>query len=285
MRAERSVRAEIGVMAPDQRKLQLRRGGSCRTCGLGLPAGAVAWYRKSDRSVACRRCVSNGEPVIPGVAGASAKAEYEKRRRRREEKTRASHPRIGGLLLAMRDAPASETAWRIGYEGEQRVAAELEKRLAGTPARLLHDRRIPATRANIDHVIVAPPGVFVIDTKRYSGRIEKRVDGGLLSPRRERLVVAGRDKTKLVDGVVSQGAAVAEVLAAVHKDHIPIHPLLCFVDGEFPFLRMPTVNGIRIVSPKLAAQCIREPGPLPPNRIEAIADHLDAQLPAYLRAA
>src|SRR4051812_35353657 len=76
-----------------------------------------------------------------------------------------------------------------------------------------------------------------------------------MSPRRERLVVAGRDKTKLIDGVASQAAVVASVLADACEDAITVYPLLCFVDGNFPFLRMPVVNGIRVVTPKVAARC------------------------------
>jgi len=32
---------------------------------------------------------------------------------------------------------------------------------------VLHDRAIPGSRANIDHIGIGPTGVWVIDTKRY----------------------------------------------------------------------------------------------------------------------
>src|SRR5690606_40342596 len=66
--------------------------------------------------------------------------------------------------------------------------------------RLLHDRRIPGTRANIDHIAVGPTGVHVIDAKRYKGRPSLRVEGGLLRPRVEKLLVGSRDCTRLVEG-------------------------------------------------------------------------------------
>ncbi|WP_249934607.1 nuclease-related domain-containing protein [Microbacterium ulmi] len=31
----------------------------------------------------------------------------------------------------------------------------------------MHDRRIRGTRANIDHIVIGPPGVWVIDAKRW----------------------------------------------------------------------------------------------------------------------
>ncbi|MEW5990840.1 MAG: nuclease-related domain-containing protein [Chloroflexota bacterium] len=37
-----------------------------------------------------------------------------------------------------------------------------------------HDRRVPGTRGNIDHIIVAPASVFVVDARAYVGLIEVR---------------------------------------------------------------------------------------------------------------
>jgi len=39
---------------------------------------------------------------------------------------------------------------------------------------ILHDRRIPGSRANIDHIVVAPSGVWIIDAKRYSDQLVQR---------------------------------------------------------------------------------------------------------------
>jgi hypothetical protein len=65
----------------------------------------------------------------------------------------------------------------------------------------LHDRRIPGSRANIDHVVVAPSGVWVIDAKLYQGKVERRTSGPIW--RRELSVfVGGRDRTKVIHGRV-----------------------------------------------------------------------------------
>lgn len=108
----------------------------------------------------------------------------------------------------------------------------------------MHDRRIPRSKANIDHIVVTPGGVWVIDTKRYVGKApEKRVEGGIIRPRVELLVRRGSDKTKLVDGVLKQvehvGAAVGEV---------PVFGVLCFVDSDWGFFPDAfTVNGVQEV--------------------------------------
>ena len=69
---------------------------------------------------------------------------------------------------------------------------------------VLHDRRIPGSRANIDHLVISPAGVFVIDAKNYKGRVERRVRGAWLSGE-DCLYVGGRDKTKLVGGMRKTG--------------------------------------------------------------------------------
>jgi hypothetical protein len=50
--------------------------------------------------------------------------------------------------------------------------------VVGAEIHALHDRRVSGTRANIDHFVIGPAGVFVIDAKRYEGQIHIRgVDG------------------------------------------------------------------------------------------------------------
>jgi Nuclease-related domain len=111
----------------------------------------------------------------PGVAGGSARREYNRRRERRQQ----SAPRKPWLLAALLGSSADEKRrverekqWAIGAEGEELLADRLAKKCPDVA--LLHDRRLPGSRANIDHIAVAAAGVFVIDTKRYRGKIEVR---------------------------------------------------------------------------------------------------------------
>jgi Nuclease-related domain len=79
-----------------------------------------------------------------------------------------------GLYLAFRDSlPAYIENWRTGAEGERRTAGAL------APLRrhgyvLLHDlsdrpRSDRAAKGNIDHVVVGPAGVFLLDSKWLGG--------------------------------------------------------------------------------------------------------------------
>jgi hypothetical protein len=153
-------------------------------------------------------------------AGASARREYERRRDARERALRGRHPRIGPLLFALGRTPAHERAWLRGADGEERAAARLGRLLSGTPVVLLHDRRLPGSRANLDHLAVGPGGITVVDTKRLAGSVEVRGRG-----ERAQLRVGGRDRSKLLEGALRQRAAVGAAVGG-----IDVRAALCFVE-------------------------------------------------------
>lgn len=160
--------------------MRLRYAGACRVCGVELPAKVEAIYERTTKTV---RCVSHDvrpavgpavvEVVESGTAGASARREFERRKAKREERIRTKHPKLGGLMLAVSDEQQSTTAWDIGALGEERLGKGLD-RLVSDTLRLLHDRRIPRSKANIDHLAVTASGVYVIDAKKYRGVLTSR---------------------------------------------------------------------------------------------------------------
>ncbi len=200
--------------------------------------------------------------VVRGTAGASARREHERRKGRRKNRIRTEHPHLGGLILALSDDPQSTKAWAVGARGEELLARQLDT-LAGAGVLLLHDRRIPPTRANIDHLAVTPTGVYVIDAKRYRGRPHLRVDGGLRRPRTEKLLVGSRDCTPLVAGVQHQVDLVhAELTKAGHGD-VPVHAMLCFVQADWPLIGgSVTVAGVDVVWPRKAVSLLVRAGPV-----------------------
>lgn len=189
----------------------------------------------------------SGDAVDPGTAGASARREHERRRARREERILAKHPKLGGLILALSDDPQSTTAWDTGALGEERLGQRLNE-FASPTLRVLHDRRLPGSRANIDHVAVTPTGVYVIDAKRYVDRRPSlRVEGGILRPRVERLMFGSRDRTKLVDGVLNQVDVVKTFLGA----DVPVTGVLCFIESDWPLIGGSfTIRGVEVLWPK-----------------------------------
>lgn len=226
------------------KRLKLRYAGTCRMCGTELPTGTDAIYERRSKSLRCVECLpatsvidsahDQTEPgsveVIPdsaGTAGSSARREYECRRVKDEERLRQKWGKLGSVAVALSDEKQSTKAWATGAVGEERLGARLDSLVSESIA-VLHDRRIPGTRANIDHIAITTGGVWVIDAKRYKGRPELKVEGGILRPRVEKLLVGRRDCTKLVDGVLNQVALVQEVVG-----HVPVAGALCFVEADW----------------------------------------------------
>jgi hypothetical protein len=147
---------------------------------------------------------------------------------------------------------------------------------------LLHDRRMPASRANIDHLAVASTGVYVIDAKRYRGRIEVR------SPMfgKSKLVIAGRDRTKLVTGLEKQVDAVTTALAVIAPG-IAIFGCLCFVAPEgfladvgLPTIRTLKINGFPLYYPRRLAKKLNRPGAVSREQAERICQELGQRFPS-----
>jgi hypothetical protein len=159
--------------------------------------------------------------------------------------------------------------------GEGRLAGHL-RRVLGDRAVLLHDRRVPGSRANIDHLAVAPSGVWVIDAKDYNVKVERRNLGGWFKGD-HRLYVGGHDRTRLVEGLGRQVDAVEKALG---DPGVPVHAALCFSDatwGRFP--RPFRIGSTWVTYVEGLAKLIAAPGDLEHGRVVRIARQLGAALP------
>jgi Nuclease-related domain len=84
--------------------------------------------------------------------------------------------RTGGWRLAVgtlerrRRERAVAGRWQRGAEGERATAGLLDL-LDPAAFKVLHDRALPGTNANLDHLVIAPGGVFVVDSKHWTGRV------------------------------------------------------------------------------------------------------------------
>lgn len=232
------------------------------------------------------------------MAGESAQSEYERIRRGRRERVCGQRTLLVGLAavsvvgtaVAMQVLVGAwwvgavvgllpvanlllpsqrEVAWRKGAEGERAVARAIDK-LAST--RALHDRRIPGSRANIDHILIAPTGVWTIDAKNYTGKLETRRRG-------RELWIKGRNRSKLLEQARRQTAVVADVLADAGLATVPVRPALCFLGVEWPLLFAPRNAGdVELLSPRRLSTLPVGTPVLPASQIEHVAMTLDRQL-------
>jgi hypothetical protein len=99
--------------------------------------------------------------------------------------TEAGLPRGGlvGLAVAalvgwgLRFRPSEQArTWQRGAHGERRTA-RLLLRLTRDGYVVFHDLAVPGSPANVDHLVIGPSGVFVIDSKQWTGSVHQGADG------------------------------------------------------------------------------------------------------------
>src|SRR5262245_44578285 len=207
-------------------------------------------------------------PLALGLAGGSARREYERRQARREAELKGRWGnRVGGWIDRFADKPQSIRAWGLGAKGEELLAAAL----AQVPDLVvLNDRRVVGTRGNLDHIAIAPAGVFVIDAKYYKDALVKVVDRGSIFRSDLRLTVGGHIKSKLAFDMDWQMKAVTDAFLRAGIDPVPpTTAVLCFIEATFPHLGRPKeFSGVRIESERSIVKVFAEPAVLPPPEID-----------------
>jgi hypothetical protein len=93
------------------------------------------------------------------------------------------HGGLVGLALAalvgwrLRFRPSEQArTWQRGAHGERHTARLLD-RLTRDGYVVFHDLAVPGSRANVDHLVIGPSGVFVIDSKQWTGSVQQGTDG------------------------------------------------------------------------------------------------------------
>lgn len=111
--------------------------------------------------------------------------------------------------------------WERGAAGERQTALALDA-LPENEWTSFHDVRWPGRdRANIDHVVVGPSGIFVIDSKNWTGLVE--VKDGVLRQK-------GWRREREARAVADAAVAIGRISALVGAEHV--HPVLCLAREE-----------------------------------------------------
>lgn len=154
-----------------------------------------------------------------------------------------------------------------GAEGEERTAAVLSMLPQGVWT-AIHDVRWPGRKfANVDHVVIGPAGIFVIDSKNWSGQIT--VQSQVLRQNRFQ-------RESAVAGAADAALAVSELTNAVPATCV--RPVLCFVRDE------PLTGWARDVMVCSTANLLQllqsQPPVLTATQVRDASLELDAQLSA-----
>lgn len=174
--------------------------------------------------------------------------------------------------MRLQPEPQPTRVWEQGASSERIVGARLD-RIDGIE--VLHDRQIPGTRTNIDHIAIGPGGVYVIGTK-FAGAGKHRGPIGFLRHDRG-LVIGGQDQTKLLAKIGNQVGAITRVL---RETPIPVTAALCFVEAQWPVPPRPLMlQGVWVGWPDALPRLVRQTGFLDSEAMKTAARMLDTRLP------
>jgi hypothetical protein len=150
-------------------------------------------------------------------------------------------------------------AWRRGAAGERRTARLLHP-LERQGWAVLHDLAVPGSWANIDHLVIGPGGVFVVDSKQYRGRLQLDPSGRLWHGR--------YPLAPTLRAVEFEADQAAQVLA----DPQVVVPIVAIHGAQVPWGKV-VVDGVPVVpARRLPSMLLALPAVLGPERVAWLAD-------------
>jgi hypothetical protein len=163
-----------------------------------------------------------------------------------------------GWGLRFRPSPAA-VAWRRGAAGERRTARLLSP-LERQGWVVLHDLAVPGSPANLDHLVIGPGGVFVVDSKHYRGRLRLDPSGRLWHGR--------SPLAPTLRAVSLEADRAAQVLA----DPQVVVPIVAVHGVQVPWGKAVT-HGVPVVAARRLPSMLRAlPAVLAPERVADLAD-------------
>jgi Nuclease-related domain len=166
---------------------------------------------------------------------------------------------LTGWRLRFRPSPEA-LAWRRGAMGERRTARLLEP-LERQGWAVLHDLAVPGSRANLDHLVIGPGGVFVVDSKQYRGWLQLDLTGQLRHgryPLAQALRAVSFEADQAARVLPDPGVAVVPIVA-VHGAQVPWGKVV--------------IDGVPVVSARRLPSMLRQlPAVLGPERVAVVAD-------------
>lgn len=152
---------------------------------------------------------------------------------------------LGSTLTVVRELwgrRQSTEAWGKGARGEVETGRILEELPGGFVVK--HDLRMPGSRANIDHLVIGPTGVFTIETKSFKDGV--RIAGG-------RVTRGGRNANQIVDQGKRQADSIEERLGLEARPIVVVHGGV-----QLGWFSSPVVEGVRFCSPRRLIKVLQD---------------------------
>lgn len=147
------------------------------------------------------------------------------------------------------DARTEDRSWRLGAEGEERVAGILAKHLDERWV-VVHDLTIGSRGANLDHLLIGPAGVFTLNTKNLSGQLKVY----------ERAIYQNGHKTGFVPGVLREARKVQERLSNASGHPVTAWSVLVLAGKCEVLVKKPPTDLTIISASKLGRWLTQLPG-------------------------
>jgi len=153
----------------------------------------------------------------------------------------------------------------VGEEATARLLAELD------PGRftVFHDIRLPGSRANVDHVVVGPTGLFVVDSKNYTAKVTVNKD----------TLWCGRyPQTKRLETAAWEASKVTEALR-LDGDDVPTPKVVLCIHGVPLSFEVADVGGALVVAPSfLKAAIANRPDELTVGQCARLVESMEGRL-------
>jgi len=236
----------------DWKLISAKRVSTCEICHQDFKAGTKIYWSKKGGVIRCQADIEAKK--TDGQAGKSARTQFDtKAIKRREERVEQLGKHLGAVANLMYGDGTKAEKWKKGAIGEEYIGKILDELAEKEDFFVLHDRAIPKSSANIDHILITNRGVFVIDAKNYKGLVRIEQTGGILTPLIETLYVGNRKQAKLVEGVKKQVKIVEAILDKADID-FPVFGALAFYEAEWPvFFKPKEIDGVLINSKGIVA--------------------------------
>lgn len=216
----------------------------CTACDRELAVGAEAFWVPNSKVMVCPPCTALEVAAGLGTAGGSAGRTADGAAKKQAERLLATFRMLGEHLIENAKPSAVMHRWDRGTDGERVVGRQLDRSVATGAIAVLHDRTIPARGGNIDHIVVGPRRITVIDAKHYRGhkiRVSKRNGERTLE-------INGDPAEELVDGVLAQRRHVE--LAVGSELGGCVEATLAFVGADLGWLGQSSSRGVYFMNPK-----------------------------------
>ncbi|HEX4813054.1 MAG TPA: nuclease-related domain-containing protein [Nonomuraea sp.] len=143
----------------------------------------------------------------------------------------------------------STAVWRGAKQGEVITARHLRRSLGRQGYRVLDGRAIRG-QASIDHLVIGPAGVWIVDNESWSPDTEIARYAG-------RLFFGEKYGSKTAKALVDTAESFAELLSRESGIPVTISPMLAVHCGDMPKGGVLVAEGLTLLKPRLVAKVIK----------------------------